>query len=91
MIEITEQEYEYLIESLDVTAELGIITEWGAVGADRPLVVILGEGHLSGKIFLATQDDLDRSDVFVRVKDIENILPLPNFDDVFELKNLSNE
>lgn len=88
MIEITEQEYELLANELDVTTELGIITEWGAVGSDRPLVVILGEGHLSGKIFLATQEDLDHSDVFVRVKDIENIVSLPNFNDVFRLEKL---
>ena len=92
MIEILQCEVDLLTDALSVVTELGVISEWGACNSDAPLVIIMGQDHLQGKYFLATQDDLVHSHdgVFVSLKDPENFSPIPEFDDVFELKVLGD-
>ena len=91
MKEITWEESEqHLGQDAVESGKIGLLCEWGAINSDAPFVVVYGDGHLEGKYFLATQDDFEHSKdgVFVRIKDLENTTPLPEFNDVFEVKRV---
>lgn len=89
--EVTWKEaYKFMKELDKRKIEYGMITEWGATIPDNAEFIIeLGE---SGEPdYIATKGFLQRSDdgVFVRLMKDGKKEDIPNFDDVFEIIDLS--
>lgn len=89
--EVTWEEAYKFMEELDKRKiEYGMITEWGATIPDNAQVVIeLGEdGALD---YIATKGFLQKSKdgVFVRLMKNGKKENMPNFDDIFEIVDLS--
>lgn len=89
--EVTWKEADKFMKELDKQKiEYGMITEWGATIPDKArFIVELGEE--GEKDFIATRGFLQRSDdcVFVRLMKDGKKENMPNFDDIFEIIDLT--
>lgn len=89
--EVTWKEAHKFMKELDKRKiEYGMITEWGATIPDNAEFIIeLGEN--GGQDYIATKGFLQRSDdeVFVRLMKDGKKEDIPNFDDIFEIIDLS--
>ena len=92
---IKEVKHEEAIKFLDLAekrkVKVGLITEWGVVIPEKAnFIVDLGDEG-DKKCYIATKGFLQRSEdgIFVRLKKDGKDIKMPEFDDVFEIVDLS--
>lgn len=85
-----EQAHDILNNEKGALKEIGLITEWGAIIPDTAKIVV--EFADDGNYYVASIGMLVRSmdGVFVALKhDVDEVIDnMPNFDDVFKLKEM---
>lgn len=89
--EVSWEEADKFMKELDKRKiSYGMITEWGAcISNEDKFIIELGDGNKGD--YVATRGFLQRSDdeVFVRLMKDGKKEDMPNFDDVFEIIDLS--
>jgi len=90
--EVTSEE---AMKFLDIAEEkgidVGLITEWGVVISDNSEFIVEFGDEEDSSYYIATRGFLQRSKdgVFVRLKKDGKEINMPNFDDLFDIIDLS--